>query len=312
MRFNVSWIVWLAAAMLRRLIAELTPPVVFRPAQRLYHRYCRVTPRAMFEGSYPSLEAVPCGPSRYNDDELAALSAAPTLEWLRSAGSPKINQTARHMFLPLMVSEFVDDPVTVLDLGGSGCVGLTEILDNVPRLDLATFRYVNVDTSNMCRFTREPVEAILRSKFNTASFVTITEDIPNSLGAPAVVNAASSLQYLSDYRSVLSRLAQLAPRAFIISFTPVSDHPTYACQQIHHGRQLALRVFNRAELISDMDRLGYRVSFVADHAMELTFKDMPGPFSLASMVFRPNRTTSNAVLARGRSNNEPVLLGSDS
>jgi putative methyltransferase (TIGR04325 family) len=281
--------------MFREIVADLTPPVLFRALQRLYRRNRRnsddasqAPPQAMFEGHYPSLESVPCGQSRYNDDELAGLDAKSHLEGLQNAGVRKerIHRTGRHLLLPLAVSQFVEGPMTVLDIGGGGCLGLTEILDHVPRLNLASFRYVNVDTSAMCRFTREPVETILRSKFGTSSFVTITDDIPESLDPPLIVNAASSLEYVSDYRALLSRLGGLAPEVLILSFTPASDQPTYACQQRLQDHLLACRVFNRAELISDVERLGFRLGFTVDHAMPLTFKDTPGPFSLPSMLFR--------------------------
>jgi putative methyltransferase (TIGR04325 family) len=280
------------ARMFRELIADLTPPILFRLLQRLHRRNrydAKQAPQAMFQGHYPSLESVPCGTGRYNDDELAALSAKPHLEGLQNAGIPKerIHRTGRHLLLPLAISQFVEGPITVLDVGGGGCLGLTEILDHVPNLNLTTFRYINVDTSAMCRFMREPVETILKSKFGTSSFVTMTDEIPNSLDAPLIINAASSLEYVSDYRALLLRLGRLAPEVLILSFTPMSDRPTYACQQRLQNHLLACRVFNRTELISDMEHLGFRIGFTVDHALPpLTFKDTPGPFSLVSIMFR--------------------------
>lgn len=302
--------------MLRKLIGELTPPILFRPMQRLYRRNRRnvslgeptkldqsspAQPKSeaqlstIFEGHYPSFEDIPRDARGYHADDLAAKTASPFLEWLQNAGSPKakerVDQTGRQLILPLVILQFIEGPLTVLDVGGSGCFGLTQILDNVPRLDLKTFRYINVDTSATCRFIREPVDAILKAKFGTSSFVTITEDIPEIvLNAPLVVNVASSLQYMPDYHALLSQLGRLAPEIFIVSFAPVSDQPTYACQQVIHGHLTACRVFNRAELNARMERLGLRLEFTVNHVIPLTFKDTPGPFNFASMVFRRDAT----------------------
>jgi putative methyltransferase (TIGR04325 family) len=298
--------------MLRKLIGDLTPSILLRPLQRLYRRNhgdmsvseptnlnqngpgrpkSEAELSTLFEGHYRSFEDIPRDARGYNVDDLAAKTATPFLEWLKNAGSPKakdrVDQTGRLLILPLVASQFAEGPLTVLDVGGSGCLGLAQILDNVPRLNLKTFRYINIDTPETCRFIREPAEAILQSKFGTSSFATISEDIPETISnTPLIVNVASSLQYVWDYHALLSRLGRLAPEIFIISFAPVSDHPTYACQQVIHGHLTACRVFNRAELTAEMERLGFRLGFTVNHVISLAFKDTPGPFVFASMVFR--------------------------
>jgi putative methyltransferase (TIGR04325 family) len=299
--------------MLRKLIGDLTPPILLRPLQRLYRRLREPTKlnrsglgpptseaelSTMFEGHFHTFEDIPRDARGYDVDELAAKTASPFLEWLQNAGGPKakerVDLTARLLILPLVVSQFIEGPLTVLDFGGSGCLGLTQILDHVPKLNLKMFRYINIDTSATCRFIREPVETILKSKFGTSSFVTITEGIPEIiLNPPLIVNAANSLQYVFDYHALLLRLSRLAPEIFIISCTPVSDQPTYACQQAIHGHLTACRVFNRAELNSEMEQLGLRLEFTVNHVIPLTFKDTPGPFSFASMVFRRDASLLN-------------------
>jgi putative methyltransferase (TIGR04325 family) len=309
--------------MLRKLIGDLTPPILLRPLQRLYRRNrgdmspseptnLKQNPAGTqtmttmtgpdqpkseaelsttFVGHYPSFEDIPRDAHGYDVDDLAAKTASPFLQLLQNAGSPKakdrVDQTGRHLILPLVVSQFIEGPLTVIDVGGSGCLGLTQILESVPKVNRQTFRYINVDTAATCRFIREPVETILKSKFGTSSFVTIADDIPEiPLNGPLIVNLASSLQYVWDYHALLSRLGRLAPEIFIVSFVPVSDHPTYACQQTIHGHLTALRVFNRVELNAEMERLGFRLEFTVNHVIPVTFKDTPGPFVFASMVFR--------------------------
>jgi putative methyltransferase (TIGR04325 family) len=294
--------------MLRKLIVDLTPPIVFRSLQKLYQRNRRDMSLAepvklnqkteaelstTFEGCYPSFESIPLDARGYDADDLAARTSSPFLELLKNAGNPgakeRVDQTGRLLILPLAVWQFIDGPLTVLDFGGSACLGLTQILDNVPHLNLKTFRYVNIDTPATSRFIREPVDTILKEKLGTSSFVTITEDIPETISIrPLVINVANSIQYVPDYGALLLRLGRLAPKVFIISFVPVSDQPTYCCKQTIHGHPTAVRIYNRAELICHMEGMGLRLAFTVNHAIRLTFKDTPGPFGFASMVFHRN------------------------
>lgn len=279
--------------MLREIVAELIPPVLLRPARRLYDRY-RAVPAPpshipSFEGCYGRLEDVPCGLNGYDDDDMANRSSVIHLEWLRASfPTGIIDQSARHSVLPLVVaSRLAEGAFTVLDIGGGGCAGLSEILDHACDIDLATFHYINVETPAMCRLIRAPVDAALKAKFGTSSFVTITEKLPSSLPPPLIVNAAGIIQYVPDYRGLLSRFAHLAPDLLILSMIALSDHhPTFACQQIHWGYKLAYRVVNRNEFVSEMGSLGFHLSFTVDHAIALTFKDMPVPVAHATMIFR--------------------------
>ena len=80
----------------------------------------------------------------------------------------------------------------------------------------------------------------------------------------------------------------LSPKYFIVSQTPMTEGPTYARQQLNMPhKKLATWVFNRADFISEMKTLGYRITFMVDHDLPLTHKNAPGPSSIVSMVFRP-------------------------
>jgi putative methyltransferase (TIGR04325 family) len=116
----------------------------------------------------------------------------------------------------------------------------------------------------------------------------VLEEIPDALPSPLIVNASSSLQYLSDYLAVLSRLTRLRPQILIVSQTPVSDHPTYARQILNTPhKKMATSVFNRAEFVADLRSFGYRLAFSVDHDPPLTHGSSPAPSVMASMVFLP-------------------------
>ena len=274
----------------RSVIVDLTPPALLRAAQKVWRR-ARGLGFHTWEGSYPSLADVPCDEDSYDDDEIAQLVVASTVRHLESAGATKkIIDGTGHLILPVIVAQFLNERLTVLDFGGGPAVGLFSILDHVPALDLAKFSYVLVETRAVCRAFRTTIEPALMNKLGRSCSVEVAEAIPASLGGPLIVNAAGVIHYISDYRDALSKLASLAPEFFIVSQTPMTDGPTYARQQLNTPhKKLAAWVFNRADFLSEMKRLGYRSIFAVDHDLPLTHKNAPGPSSVVSMVFRPYR-----------------------
>jgi len=262
--------------MIRELIADLVPPVLLRPALRALRR-ARGLGSHNFEGSWPTLADVPVTPKAEGDDPWAQTIGAGWRENLATVGtaSPTSDNTGK-LILPLLVSQF-PGALTVLDFGGGPGAGLANILRYTRNLDMSRFSYVLVETPAMCRAVRSEIE--VRSG-------TAVEEIPDQLSAPLVVHAGSSLQYVSDYRAALARLARLAPELFIVSQTPMTDDPTYARQVLNiPHRKLATWVFNRAELVAEMQSLSYRLTFAVDHDLPLTHKNAPGPSVMASMVF---------------------------
>jgi putative methyltransferase (TIGR04325 family) len=264
--------------LMQSLIADLAPPIVLRPAQRLWHR-ARGLGSHTFEGCYPTLAAVPCGECRYDDDELAEQIVSAGLKNLSSSrATSKAGDDDGRLILPLIVSQLCEEPLTVLDFGGGVGVGFRCIKNYVPDLDPSKFSYVLVETAAMCRALRGKIEE---------PFIEIADDIPASLGANLIVSMSSAIQYVPDYRATLRRLADLKPHCFIVSLTPFTDDPTYARQQLNiPHKRIATWVFNRSDFISGMAELSYRLAFTVDHDLPITHKNAPGPSSIASMVFR--------------------------
>jgi putative methyltransferase (TIGR04325 family) len=117
--------------------------------------------------------------------------------------------------------------------------------------------------------------------------VEVISHIPDALPAPLIVNAGSAIQYVSNYRTPLQRLAALAPTYFIISQTPMSDLPTYARVQLNMPhKKIAQWVLNRGEFTALMESLGYIQTFTVDHDLALTHANAPGPSQMTSVIFQ--------------------------
>lgn len=246
--------------MLRVLVTELTPPFAMRQIRHLWRRAHGLGTHT-FEGCYPSLEATPCGPGRYDDDAIAITmveAARRELDALRdSAGrsAPMIDDSGQ-LLLPLIASQF-SGPLTVLDFGAGPARGLMNILRYGRRIDRRALRYVIVETEAVCRaFAKSGLSleglSVGEPGVETLRIEAVSR-IPDELPAPLIVNAGSSIQYVSDHRAVLRRMAALAPQCVVISQTPMSDGPTYARVQLNiPHKRLAQWVFNRGEFIADM------------------------------------------------------------
>jgi putative methyltransferase (TIGR04325 family) len=234
-----------------------------------------------FNGSWPTLGDVPVTRDVRESDPWAETIAA--VNWRKNFEPNKVpicDDTGK-LILPLLSSAFTG-PLTVLDFGGGAGTGLTDIL-RFARRNLSGLSYVLVETPAMCDAVRGEIES--RSG-------RVLDRIPDSLPQPLIVNASSSLQYLPDYRSVLARLARLTPNFLIMSQTPMTDAPTYACQILNTPhRKMAMWVFNRSDIVAELRALDFELAFAVDHAINLTQKGGPGRVAVASLVFRPAAAT---------------------
>jgi putative methyltransferase (TIGR04325 family) len=273
----------------RPIVMGLTPPALMQPARRFW-RLVKGLGWDNFYGAWPRLADVPVTKETDDTDPWSQTIAARWRENLVADATPICDDTGQ-LILPLLASRF-SGPLTVLDFGGGPGVGLANIRQ-FARLDLSRLLYVLVETPAMCGTVRNEIEAHGGK---------VVEKIRDALPRPLIVNASSSLQYISDYRAVLCNLARLTPEIFIVSQTPVSDCLTYARQILNTPhKKMATWVFNRMEFAADMRSLGYRPIFSVDHDLPLTHGRAPGPSVMASMVFVPARPRPIQVTRRPRS-----------
>lgn len=268
--------------MLRRAAAEFLPPIVHRPLLSLWHSM-RGIGAYTYEGSYPSLEAVPVRNHRHHDEQAAKGTAEVALQRLNGKASSSSGEDDGRWILPLLVSQFAGQRLTILDFGGGSLTGWDRLVGHLPNFDRSQLKYVLVET--------EAVAGALQRAILHPQFV-IENHVPESLDTPLIVCASAVLQYISNYSEMFRRFAKLAPEYIIISLTPVSDLPTYARMQCNnpHSRYGSL-VFNRLEISSLLGGLGYPLSFTMDHSYPTTHKDAPGPSQYSSMVFERRTRT---------------------
>jgi len=263
-----------------RIIRDLFPPIVYHFLIRAYRR-AQGAGWNVFSGCYPTLADVPAASGGMNNDWFVADAVSQSESLKFEISRYPMGHEAGMLILPLLVSQLLNRSEkipTVLDFGGGVVNGLKSILGHVPNIDLTRLHYILVETPAMCRAVRGLLDKTFES-------VEVVEDIPSSLPSPSIVHANSSIQYIPDYHAAISRLLALAPEAFLIATTPVTDAPTFAqAQHNNPHRTIGRWVFNRDDLVSEIEKSGYRLAFIFDQGLPVTYKNSK-PSSDVSMVF---------------------------
>jgi hypothetical protein len=157
--------------LIRSVIADLTPPVILRPARKLW-RVVHGLGWYNFYGQWSTLADVPVTQENPGSDPWAQTIVAGWQQNLKTATGPTCDDTGK-LILPLLASQFAD-PLTVLYFGGGAGIGLANIL-KFACLDLSRLSYVLVETPAMCRAVRREIGA---------HSWTVVEQIPDTLPAP--------------------------------------------------------------------------------------------------------------------------------
>jgi putative methyltransferase (TIGR04325 family) len=262
----------------RVLFIELAPPILLRLARRAWHR-TRGIGSHTFEGCYPSFSEAPSCDSY----DSAASAQADLFTQLHGTRPVWVDRGA---LLAIVASKFHEELLTIIDFGGGHAVGLFNLLEFLPNLNLGRIRYNLVETRAVCDAVKKYVLPTLKDKYGSLSFINVTEDIPGSLSGTIIVNIGSSIQYVENYPYTLERLCLNSPQFVVASDIPICDQPTYVRQQTNRPhRSVPNWVFNRTEFISRMAAVGYKMNFCAEINWGLTHKHAPGPSIFLSMIF---------------------------
>jgi putative methyltransferase (TIGR04325 family) len=268
---------------IRALISDLMPPILFRAAQKQWHRM-QGTEHFVFEGSYPSLGSILCADNSYDDATLAERFVASKLPKFKIEPTGwKITDNNGNWILPLVAACYREQ-FTVLDFGCGPCVGLDNILTFCGRDIASRLTYIAVDTAAMSDAIRKDLVPVLNGRFTG---LRIAEGIPAAVDGPLIAHLGGSLQYVTSYGETLAKIINLAPEHIIIAQTPMTDAgPSYARRQLNMApKELACWVFSRDEIVSTMSAAGYDKVFLVQHDLNVPHKNAPGPSEFTSIVF---------------------------
>ncbi len=210
---------------------------------------------AVWEGVYGSFAEAP-GAGQGFDGAVwrnRSLQAARETMTRAQAGEPfDYALRQRNATLPILTATLLAEQprVSILDFGGglatSYMVLTKAIPDSIDRVE-----YTVVEGNDICRAGRELFAGRTNPVFHSALPAAAQVDI---------VHAASVMQYIGDWRSVIRRLAGYGPRYLSLADFFIGEFATYVTLQHYYDSRVRHWFFNAGEFIGEVERAGYRLA----------------------------------------------------
>ncbi len=240
----------------------------------------------IWEGVYASFAEAPAvGPGyegvtwrerslRSARDAVAKLALGETLDY---------SLRQRNAIMPVVVAMLLSrqQRVTVLDFGGglgtAFPVLASAVGDDIGRVD---YRIVEVET--ICSAGRE--------LFGGGTGPRFEPELPNS-GTFDVVQAASSLQYIEDWRGALGQLVGYRAQYLVLGDLLIGGFPSYATLQNYYESRIRSWFLNAKEFIGEVERHGYKLALRAECDTRILGVDGPLPMENFPPHLRVARTS---------------------
>jgi putative methyltransferase (TIGR04325 family) len=144
----------------------------------------------------------------------------------------------------------------ILDFGGGMALTYFAVADSLPREQPLVFHIV--ESEPLCRRARELGLESERLRFH--------EDFPALQDGVDIVHAGSSIQYVEDWRGLLTRLCSYRPSHLVLADVPAGDLPhSFVTGQYFYGRRIAHWFFQMQELVAVIESNSYRLMYKAPY-----------------------------------------------
>lgn len=240
----------------------------------------------VWNGVYPSFAAAPAvGPGfdgeMWRDRSLQA--ARDTLALIGSGQPLDYSLRQRNAFLPVLTaSVLASQPrASILDFGGglgTGYMVLANgIFDAAAKID-----YAVIEVDSICR-----AGAAL---FTGTKGPLFQSELP-AAGAHDIVLAASVMQYIEEWQSVVARLAAYGARHLLFADMFVGSFAGFVTLQAYYGSLIRHWFFNEHEFIAEVERYGYRLALRSTCDAKVLGKFGPLPMDNFAPEFRIPHTS---------------------
>ena len=205
----------------------------------------------IWNGVYPTLADVPARRADYNGeliDEMVTTTRDAMAQW-RAGRKPLLWHEPFALVAGLLAAR--RDAIRVIDFGGGVGSGFAQLLSSLPAS--VAIDYLVVDNDAMCASGRDLFKDDPRIRFVT--------DLPAAGPAVDIVYVNSVLQYISDYKGALTRLAAVGADAIFLARFAAGGQPVFASEQLNlPGRVLPYWFLNVGETITTMAASGYELA----------------------------------------------------
>ncbi len=196
----------------------------------------------------------------------------------------------RNALLPALVAALLatQERVNILDFGGGPGTSYLLLAQTMPDA-VGRIDYTIVDVDSICAAGRE--------LFNGKTGPTFCNGLPDTARFD-IVHAASVLQYIEDWRSLVARLAGYNARFLSLADMFIGDFKTYVTLQNYYGSKIRHWFFNADEFIDAVQGKGYALALrshcdakILDRYGPLPMQNFPPALRLVN--------TSNLLFCRG-------------
>lgn len=209
----------------------------------------------VWNGVYPSFAAEKAvGPGF--DGEIwrdRSLQAARETLALVGSGQPlDYSLRQRNALLPVLTASVLagQPRAGILDFGGGLGTGYMMLANGIPDA-AAKIDYAVVEVDSICRAGNDLFAGKGGPKF--------LSELP-AAGSYDIVLAASVMQYIEDWQSVIARLAGYGARYLLFADIFVGSFPSFVTLQAYYGSLIRHWFFNDREFIGAVERHGYRLA----------------------------------------------------
>jgi putative methyltransferase (TIGR04325 family) len=243
---------------------------------------------SVWSGLYPDFASVPSEGPGFDGPEWVDILAR-RLEDARSAPGRPLVPTYQLPAVAAMAPG--DGPLRILDFGGgvgATFLGLAAALEGARELD-----YHVVDSAAVCARGRGLHGNQKRLRFHG----TLSEAGDRCGDALDIIHLGSTLQYIDDWRGLLSALAAMRPRYLLLSDVFAGSFDGYiTCQQVY-GSRIPVRFLNDGELVEAVESMGLRLIMRTPYVSQVLGRYGPLPMDNFPPELRLDHT-SHFLFAR--------------
>jgi len=209
----------------------------------------------VWEGVYRSFaEAPAAGPGfdgpLWRDRSIAAARDTLALALAREPIDYALRQ--RNAILPTLTATLLctQERVDILDFGGGLGTGYMVLVKTMPEA-VGRIGYTVVDV--------ESIAGVCREIFTGKGGPAFCNALPRGLHFD-IVHAASVLQYIEDWQSLIARLAGYGARFLSLADIFAGDFATYVTTQHYYASRIPHWFFNAAEFTAAVEETGYKLA----------------------------------------------------
>lgn len=201
------------------------------------------------------------------------------------------NSTTFDYILPAVAASLAkpDSTLRILDFGGGMAMTFLSVVDALPADQKLSFQVV--ESAALCNRVKQISFSDHRLSFH--------DQIPANKDGMDIVHAGSSIQYVEEWRGLLSRLCSFRPSHLILADIPAGELPhTFVTGQYFYGKRIAHWFFEIRELVEVVEREGYRLVYRAPYIGSFLGERRPLPMdglpeshrlpSFSQLMFRRN------------------------